>query len=89
MSRMLMHSAVERQCRGSTHLLVLVFGAQGDIAARVEEDFYVFARSPLFRSESSFPLWFLLSISLITSRSGRLLNCMHGNGAFVMEGGLQ
>ena len=75
--------------RGSTHLLVLVFGAQGDITARVEEDFYVFARSPLFRSESSFPLCFLLAISLIASRSGRLLHCMHSNGAFVMEDGLQ
>ena len=61
MSRMLMHSAVERQHRGATHLLVLVFGAEGDVTARIEEDFYVFARSPLFRSESSFFLFFGLS----------------------------
>lgn len=88
MSGMLMHFAVECQRRGTPHLLVLVFGAEGDVAARVQEDFYVFARSPLFRSQSCFLLCFLVVVSLIASCSGRLQHCMMGNGPFAMQGGM-
>ena len=88
MSCMLMHFAVECQRRGTPHLLVLVFGAEGDVAARVQEDFYVFARSPLFRSQSCFLLCFSAVVSLIASCSGRLQHCMMGDGAFAMQGGM-
>ena len=58
----LMDFAVEREGGRPTHLLVLVFGGvEGNVEGRVQEDLYVFSRSPLFRR--GFPFCLFLSNS--------------------------
>ena len=82
-----MYFAVERQGRGPIHLWVLIFGDEGDMVRRMERDFYVFARSPLFRRGCCFLFFFVIEV-LATSPTGQLVQCVAGNGAFVMQGGL-
>ena len=57
------------------------------MAGRIERDFYVFARSPLFRRECRFLLSYEIEV-LATSRTGYLFHSIVGNGGFVMQGGL-
>ena len=87
--RVLIPSTVERQGRGSTPLYVAVYGVEGDVAGQVQQDFYVFARSPLFRSLYRYLYSFFVEVSHITLTTGHLLQSMTTGLPFVMQGGLE
>ena len=83
--RVLIPSTVERQGRGSTPLYVVVYGVEGDVAGQVQQDFYVFARSPLFRSLYRYLYSFFVEVSHITLTTGHLLQSMTTGLPFVMQ----